>query len=111
MGFLTGIAAVTEKTAKSGGDYEDRVKTVWASLKADGDSSKVIPLQELDEGSPHYDEKFGTGLFALEHSNPDDFKKNALCTIDEGGCYGCEQGWYQKVVLYLNVLFDVGTAD
>lgn len=111
MGFLTGIAAVQERVASKGQDYSDRVKTVWANLKEDGDSSKVIPLQELDEGSPNYNPKMGTALFALEHSNPDNFKKNALCTADEGGCYGCEQGWYSKVVLYINVLMDAGTKE
>jgi hypothetical protein len=112
MGFLTGLASVNEKLdSRKGGDFEDRVKTVWAGLKNPGDASKVIPLQELDEGSPHYSEKNGTALFVLEHSNPDNFKKSAQCTADEGGCYGCEQGWYQKVVLYINVLMDVGTAD
>lgn len=108
MGFIKGLANVNEKLAKSGGDFEDRVKTVWANLANDGDSAKVIPLQELDEGSPNYNEKLGTALFNLEHSNPDNFKKSANCTIDEGSCYGCAQGWYQKVVLYINVLIDDG---
>lgn len=111
MGFIKGLANVNEKLAKSGGDFEDRVKTVWANLANDGDSAKVIPLQELDEGSPNYNDKLGTALFNLEHSNPDNFKKSANCTIDEGACYGCEQGWYQKVVLYINVLIDDGNGE
>lgn len=109
MGFITGLQAATERTTRP--ERVERVKNAWASLPKDGDSAKVIPLQELDEGSPNYNEKLGTAVFALEHSNPDDFKKNALCTADEGGCYACDQGWYQKVVLYINVLFNAGTKD
>jgi hypothetical protein len=110
MGFLQGLAKVQEELAKKpSGDFEDRVKTVWANLPKDGDSAKVVPLQELDESSPNYSEKNGLAHFVLEHSNPDNWQKRAECTIDEGQCYGCEQGWYQKVVLYINVLFDNGS--
>lgn len=112
MGFITGLASVQETLAakKSGGDFEDRVKARWVSVDPDS-SVKITPLQELDGGSPLFSEKNGVAKFYLEHSHPDDFKKKAQCTADEGSCYGCDQGWYQKVVLYINVLVDNGKED
>lgn len=110
MGFMD-LAAVRERAKKSSTEFEDRVKPRWLSIANDGDSVKITPLQELDEGSPNFSKKNGKGLFVLEHSNPDDFKKKAVCTIEEGSCFGCESGWSQKVVLYLNVLVDDGDND
>lgn len=108
MGFIESLGALKEHEEAKGGDYEDRVKAEW--VKVDPDSSiKITPLQELDASSPNYSEKNGKAVFALEHSHPDDYTKKAMCTADEdGGCYGCENGWYQKVVLYINVLVDDG---
>ena len=114
MGFITNLQSAKDKAAErssGGGDFEDRPKTVWASLPNPGDSAKVIPLQELDEGSPNFNEKLGKGLFVLKHSNPDNWKKSAMCTADEGSCYGCDQGWYQKMELLINVLFDNGKDE
>ena len=106
MGFIT-LKDAQEHQAKSG-DFEDRVKADWVKVEPNK-SIKITPLQELDEGSPNYSEKMGVAKFNLEHSHPDDFKKKASCTIDEGDCYGCANGWYQKVVLYINVLVDDGS--
>lgn len=102
MGYLQGLAAISEEMSKQG-DFEDRQKATWVSLK-DGESSKLTPLQELDEGSPNYSAKNGLGRVVLEHSNPDNWQKKAECTVDEGSCYGCSKGWHQKKILYVNVL-------
>jgi hypothetical protein len=111
MGYLDGLASVRERIAnKGGGDFEDRVKATWLTVQPDT-AVKITPLQELDEGSPRYSAKNGVARFVLEHSHPDNFKKKAPCTIDEGECYGCASGWYQKVALYINVLVDDGTKD
>jgi hypothetical protein len=111
MGFLTGLASVNETLNKrSGGDFEERVKAKWLSLK-DGESAKIIFLQELDEGSPNYSEKNGVAKFFLEHSNPDNWRKKAECTVDEGTCYGCQRGWRQSVMMYVNVLVDNGKDE
>ena len=106
MGFIKGLAGINEELAKrpSGGDFEDREPAKWASIAAKGDPQKYVFLQEIDEGSPNYSEKNGLALFSLQHSNPDNWRKTAACTIDEGECYGCERGWRQKIVLYVNVL-------
>lgn len=106
MGFIKGLAGIKEELAKrpSGGNFEDRPKAKWASIAAKGAPQKYVFLQEIDEASPNYSEKNGLGLFSLQHSNPDNWKKNAACTADEGSCYGCDRGWKQKIVFYINVL-------
>lgn len=110
MPFITGLDELDKSLAETS-DYPDRQKTVWVSLKADGETVKITPLQEFDSGSPNYSEKNGLALTNLEHANPEHFQFHASCTVDEGSCYGCESGWYQKRVLYLNVLVDDGTQD
>jgi hypothetical protein len=111
MGFLEGLSSINEVLErKGGGDYEDRPKLTWLSVDPDT-SVKIIPLQEIDKGSPNYSAKNGLAKVFLEHSDPDNFKKKAECTIDEGSCYGCAQGWWQKPVLYVNVLVDDGKKD
>lgn len=109
MGFIKGLAGVNQELAKRpSGDFEDRVPAKWASIGKTGNKpnppQKYVFLQEIDEGSPNYSEKNGLALFSLQHSNPDNWKKNAACTADEGECYGCSRGWRQKIVLYVNVL-------
>lgn len=102
MGFIEGLSAIKDELAKQG-DFPDRQKASWVSLK-DGESVKLTPLQELDAGSPNYSVKNGLGRVVLEHQHPVEFKRRAECTDDEGSCYGCEQGWRQKKVFYINVL-------
>lgn len=99
-------------------------KTNWFGIK-DGESVKVRFLQELDSGSPNYSEKNGLGFLAVEHSNPDNYKRKALCTLDdEGNCWACDTnkrswdtvenykgGWKQKTRLYINALVDNGTDE
>jgi hypothetical protein len=49
--------------------------------------------------------------FLNEHTNPKDYRRKALCSMDdEGRCYGCEQnrkdpkaGWKAKLRFYTNV--------
>lgn len=85
----------------------------------DKQSVDIVFLQELDEDSPRYSEKNGLGFLAVEHTNPSDFRRKALCTQDsEGACYGCEQhrldwkaGWKGKTRLYINVLVDDGINE
>ena len=120
MGIVTGLKGInahveSEEAKYSGGDG---TKTKWFSLK-DKQAVKVIFLQELDDDSANYSKKNDLGFIGVEHSNPKDFKRKALCTLeDEGSCYGCEQhkkdwkaGWKQKSRLYINVLVDNGTDE
>lgn len=111
MGFVQGLAAAKELASKSGGgDYKERVKATWVSLKAN-EEVKLVFLQEIDKGSPNYSEKNGLANLVLEHQSPDDWKKSAECTIEEGSCYGCANGWRQKQVFYVNCLVIKGKED
>lgn len=121
MGIVRGLksinAHVEAEEAKFSGSG-DGVATKWFKL-ADKQSVKVRFLQELDPDSPNYSEKNDLGFLAVEHVNPDNWKRKAVCTADdEGACYGCEQhqkdwkaGWKQKTRLYINVLVDDGTNE
>jgi len=112
MGVIRGLAAINQELAKrpSGGDFEDRPKARYVAVK-DGQSVKMVVLQEIDEGSPNYKEENGTAIFVLMHTNPDNWQKSAKCTADVGECFGCKKGWKQKVLLFVNVLVDDGKEE
>jgi hypothetical protein len=110
LGYLEGLAQIDEQIEASQSGGEERQKAKWVSLK-DGESVKLTFLQELDKGSPNYSEKNGLGRFYLEHSNPNNWKTQAECTINEGACHGCANGWRQKTVLYINALVDDGMNE
>lgn len=114
---LKGINAYNDEQEKKRAE-RDRPKTVWFKIN-DKQSVDVIFLQELDDESSNYSAKNGVGFLAVEHVNPSDFKRKAVCTMDdEGACYGCERhredytlGWKQKTKLYINVLVKDGEND
>jgi hypothetical protein len=118
MGLVKGLKdlnKVMDKPQSSGGDGS---KARWVKLE-DSESIKIRFLQELDPDSPHYNEKSGLGFIAVEHTNPKDYRRKALCSIDDQGkCWGCEQhrkdykaGWKGRSRLYINVLVDDGKED
>lgn len=117
MGIVKGLGAmnrVLDKPSFSGEGQKGR----WVKL-SDGQSVKIKFLQELDPDSPSYDKDAGAGFIAVEHTNPQDYRRKALCTIDDQGrCFGCEQhrkdpkaGWKGRSRLYINVLVDDGSED
>jgi hypothetical protein len=83
----------------------------WLKLD-DGQKIKIRFLNELSADSKNYNEKFGQAVVVAEHTNPKDYRRKALCSMDdEGRCYGCEQnrkdpkaGWKAKLRFYTNVL-------
>lgn len=121
MGIVRGLKAINThveaEEAKFNGSG-DSTPTKWFKL-VDKQSVKVLFLQELDPDSPNFSEKNDLGFLAVEHVNPTNWKRKAVCTMDEeGNCYGCEQhrkdwkaGWKQKTRLYINVLVDDGQSD
>lgn len=120
MGIVRGLKSirthVDAEEAKFSGSG-DGTATKWFKL-ADKQAVKVLFLQELDQDSPNYSEKNDIGFLAVEHVNPKNWRRKAVCTLDdEGACYGCEQhrkdwkaGWKQKTRLYINVLVDDGSG-
>ena len=118
MGIVKGLKdlnKVMDKPQSSGGEG---TKGRWVKLE-DTESVKIRFLQELDPDSPTYSEKAGLGFIAVEHTNPKDYRRKGLCTMeDQGKCYGCEQhrkdykaGWKGRSRLYINVLVEDGKED
>ena len=118
MGIVKGLKDLNKALDKPSYNDSDSTKGRWVKLE-DGESVKVRFLQELDPDSPSYNEKNGLGFIAVEHTNPKDYRRKALCTMeDQGKCYGCEQhrkdykaGWKGRSRLYINVLVDDGKED
>ncbi len=78
MGIVKGLKdlnKVMDKPQASGGDG---TKGRWVKLE-DGESIKIRFLQELDPDSPNYNETLGLGFIAVEHTNPKDYRRKALC--------------------------------
>lgn len=118
MGIVKGLKDLNKTMDSAQHTSSDGTKARWAKLE-DSESVKVRFLQELDPDSPTYNEKNGLGFIAVEHTNPADYRRKALCSMeDQGKCYGCEQhrkdfkaGWKGKNRLYINVLIDDGKED
>lgn len=119
MGIVKGLKGIVAHNEAEDAKYSGSGDaTKWFKIK-DKQSVKVAFLQELDEESPLYSKKNDLGFLAVEHVNPKNFKRKAICTIDdEGACYGCEThkldwkaGWKQKTRLYINVLVDDGENE
>jgi len=117
VGIVKGLKDLNKALDKPTYSESDS-KGRWVKLE-DGESVKIRFLQELDPDSPTYNEKNGLGFIAVEHTNPKDYRRKALCTMeDQGKCYGCEQhrkdykaGWKGRSRLYINVLVDDGKED
>ncbi len=118
MAIVRGLKNMNKALDKPASSKSDGPKAKWVKLE-DGESVKVRFLQELDPDSPHYSESDGLGFIAVEHTNPKDYRRKALCTIeDQGRCWGCEQhrkdfkaGWKGRSRLYINVLIEDGKND
>lgn len=92
-------------------------KVRWVKL-ADGQSVKIRFLEELDQDSANYDPSRGLAIVVKEHTNPKDYKRKALDTMDEEGRDFAEEmyrkdpkgnaGWRARLRFYCNVLVDDG---
>jgi len=118
MGIVKGLKGLNQVMDKPSHSDSDSTKGRWVKLE-DGESVKIRFLQELDPDSPSYNEKNGLGFIAVEHTNPENYRRKALCSMDDQGkCWGCEQhrkdykkGWKGRSRLYINVLVDDGKED
>lgn len=126
-GIVEGLSGIKEYYAEQERRKEaaQAAKATWFKL-APGESANVVFLQELDESAPGYRSDRGLGFLAVEHTNPEDWHKRALCTAGDGEpCFGCEMnqrgwesnngkdkddptrykgGWKARRKLYVNVL-------
>jgi hypothetical protein len=117
MGIMKGLKAMEslERPAASSGDG---TKVRWLKLE-DGQSAKVRFVNELDEDSPNFDAARDLAIVVSEHTNPKDYKRKAVCTMEsDGRCFGCEMarkepksGWRARFRFYTNLLVDDGLED
>lgn len=109
---LKNIEALLDKPKSSG------PKVRWVKLE-DGQSVKIRFVNEVDEDSKHYDPDRGLAIVVSEHTNPKDFRRKAICSMDDAGrCFACEMnardpkaGWRPRLRFYTNVIVDDGMED
>ena len=94
---------------------ENSPRVRWLKL-ADGQSVKIRFIEELDEDSANYSEDRGLALVVKEHTNPKDYRRKAVDTMDTEGRDWAEEmhrkdpkaGWRARLRFYCNVLVDDG---
>ena len=97
---------------------ENSPKVRWLKL-ADGQSVKIRFIEELDEDSPSYSDERGLALVVKEHTNPKDYRRKAVDTMDTEGRDWAEEmhrkdpkaGWRARMRFYCNVLVEDGLED
>lgn len=96
----------------------DKPRVRWLKL-ADGQSVKIRFIEELDEDSSNYSSERGLSLVVKEHTNPKDYRRKAVDTMDSEGRDWAEEmhrkdpkaGWRGRLRFYCNVLVDDGIED
>jgi hypothetical protein len=97
---------------------EGKSKVRWLKL-ADGQAVKIRFVEELDEDSAHYNDNRGLALVVKEHTNPKDYRRKAVDTMDSEGRDWAEEmhrkdpkaGWRGRLRFYCNVLVEDGLED
>jgi hypothetical protein len=90
-------------------------KVRWFKI-ADGQAVKIRFIEELDDESANYNEGRGLALVVKEHTNPKDYKRKAVDTMESEGRDWAEEmhrkdpkaGWRGRLRFYCNVLVDDG---
>lgn len=116
MASITGLANIKNLIDKP--KSADGPKARWLKLE-DGQSVKIRFLNEVDADSKNYNQDRGLAIVVAEHTNPKDYKRKCVCSMDEEGrCFGCEMnrrdpkaGWKARLRYYTNVLVDEGTDE
>jgi hypothetical protein len=116
MASITGLANIKNLIDRP--RSESGPKARWLKLE-DGQSVKSRLLNEVDADSKNYNTERGLAIVCAEHTNPKDYRRKCVCTMDEEGrCYGCEMnrrdpkaGWKARLRYYTNVLVDEGTDE
>jgi len=114
MSITKGLANITALLDKPKYDG-DKARVRWLKL-ADGQAVRIRFMEELDEESANYAESRGLSLVVREHTNPKDFRRKAVDTMEEEGRDWAEEmhqkdrsaGWKGRLRFYCNVLVDDG---
>ena len=97
---------------------ENSPRLRWLKL-ADGQAVKIRFVEELDEDSANYSADRGLALVVKEHTNPKDYRRKAVDTMDTEGKDWAEEmhrkdpkaGWRGRLRFYCNVLIDDGIEE
>ena len=117
MSVVKGLANINALLDKPKYD-SDKPRVRWLKL-ADGQSVKIRFIEELDEDSANYDAERGLSLVVKEHTNPKDYRRKAVDTMDSEGRDWAEEmhrkdpkaGWVGRLRFYCNVLVDDGIDE
>ena len=117
MGVIKGLQNINDLLDKPKYD-ESKPRVKWLKL-ADGQAAKIRFVEELDEDSPNYSADRGLALVVKEHTNPKDYRRKAVDTMDTEGRDWAEEmhrkdpkaGWRARLRFYCNVLIDDGVDE
>lgn len=117
MSVVKGLANINALLDKPKYD-ESKPRVKWLKL-ADGQSVKIRFMEELDEDSSNYKPERGLAMVVKEHTNPKDFRRRAVDTMDTEGRDWAEEmhrkdpkaGWRGRLRFYCNVLVDDGIEE
>ena len=117
MSVVKGLANINALVDKPKYD-SDRPRVRWLKL-TDGQSVKIRFIEELDEDSPNFSEDRGLSVVVKEHTNPKDYRRKAVDTMESEGRDWAEEmhrkdpkaGWRGRLRFYCNVLVDDGIEE
>jgi hypothetical protein len=117
MSVVKGLANINALVDKPKYD-SDKPRVRWLKL-TDGQAVKIRFVEELDEDSPNYKEGRGLSLVVKEHTNPKDYRRKAVDTMESEGRDWAEEmhrkdpkaGWRGRLRFYCNVLVDDGIEE
>lgn len=117
MSVVKGLANINALVDKPKYD-SDKPRVKWLKL-TDGQAVKIRFIEELDEDSPSYGEDRGLSLVVKEHTNPKDYRRKAVDTMESEGRDWAEEmhrkdpkaGWRGRLRFYCNVLVDDGIEE
>jgi hypothetical protein len=115
---LKNINALLDSSKPNSDPSATGPKVRWVKL-ADGQSVKIRFVEELDQASANYSPDRGLAIVVKEHTNPKDYKRKALDTMETEGRDWAEEmhrkdpkaGWRARLRFYCNVIVDDGIEE
>jgi hypothetical protein len=115
---LKNINALLDSSKPNSDPSATGPKVRWVKL-ADGQSVKIRFVEELDQDSANYSPDRGLAIVVKEHTNPKDYKRKALDTMETEGRDWAEEmhrkdpkaGWRARLRFYCNVVVDDGIEE